>query len=334
MVVSILLLLLFLPFLILGGGIALAWKKQRRRVLRWTGIGYLIVALFSLLGVGPFWLARFMSRAGSRAPDLKLKDTPADSGVPYENIQFQARDGIVLSGWFIPPSRHNVIVVLSHGLFRTRVEMLSRAVGLAKAGFGVLLYDSRNHGTSGKATVSLGYYEAQDILGAIDVVRQRLQIPTHRPQLVLMGVSMGAVATLQAAAQTRDYSALVLDSPFSSVRQTVIDHAWLFFRMPRFVFPPLFIFWFQKFAGIDVDWVNSHESLQRIQPVPLLMIASEGDQRMSPQITRDLFNEAKSPVKHIHVFGKDVGHGAAARLHPQEYLDILVGFLNNSLALD
>jgi len=89
---------------------------------------------------------------------MRLKDTPADSGVPFESVQFQAADGVTLSGWWIAPTQKNVVVLLSHGLFRNRVEMLSRAVALAKAGYGALLYDSRNHGTSQKSVVSLGFY--------------------------------------------------------------------------------------------------------------------------------------------------------------------------------
>lgn len=319
------------PFLLIGGSLALFWKTRRRAILRWSCIGYLIALPVLLLGVAPFLMARFVSRAGTRPPDRLLKETPADFAVPYENVRFQARDGIQLSGWLIPPSEKKTIVILTHGLFRTRVEMLSRAVPLAKAGYGALLYDSRNHGASGKAIVSLGFYESRDILGAIDYLQHRFRESDSPPKLVLMGVSMGAVATLQAAAQTRHYSALVLDSPFSSIRQTIIDHSWLFFGLPRFTFPPLFLFWFQRFTGFDSGQVNTHESIARIQPVPLLMIASEGDRRIRPEVARRLLAEARSPIKRIKVFGKDTGHGAAARLHPEEYGKLLVDFLDAAL---
>jgi pimeloyl-ACP methyl ester carboxylesterase len=322
---------LFVPFLLIGGGLALFWKTRRRAILRKAGLFYLLTVPLVLLGVIPFLMARFVSHAGSRPPDLRLKDTPADANITYQNIEFLAPDGLRLSGWFIPPSQKKVVVIFTHGLFRTRVEMLSRAVAVANAGYGALLYDSRNHGASQKAIVSLGFYEAQDVIGAMGYVRHRYQTAPEVPKLVLMGVSMGAVATLRAAAQTNEYAALVLDSPFSSIRQTVIDHSWLFFTMPRFLFPPLFLFWFERFAGFNVDQVNTHEAISRIQPVPLLVMASEGDRRMRPEVARELFGEARSPVKRIEVFGKDVGHGAAARLHPHEYSALLVGFLDETV---
>jgi len=321
-----------LLFAVLGGGLALFWKSKRRKILRRTGIAYLLVVPIILLGVGPFWMARFVTRAGTRPPDMRLKDTPSDSGVPFETVQFQATDGVTLSGWWIAPTQKNVVVLLSHGLFRNRVEMLSRAVALAKAGYGALLYDSRNHGTSQKGVVSLGFYEAQDVLGGMAYIRSRSGSSASAPaRIVLMGVSMGAVATLRAASESSGYAALILDSPFASIRETIADHAWLFFKLPRFTFPPFFLFWFQRFAGFDVDEVDSHEAMARVQPVPLLMISSQGDRRMRAEVARQLFEESRSPVKKIEVFGQDAGHGAAARLHPEQYAAVMISFLDKAL---
>lgn len=328
----ILLSLLVLMFLLVVVWLVFLWKSKRRgRFLLRTVFGVLVAVLFLLLGVAPLLMARLVTRAGTRPPDLRLKDTPVDSGVAYEDVQFEAADGLKLSGWWIAPGKRKSVVLLTHGLFRTRVEMLSRAVALAKAGYGALLYDARNHGASGKAVVSLGFFESQDVIGGMRYIQRRCGTSGVPPRVVLMGVSMGAVSTLRAAGETQGYAALILESPFSSIRETIVDHAWLFFRMPRFTFPPLFLFWLQWFGGFDVDQVNSHTSMARVQPVPLLVLASEGDQRMRPEVARQLFQESPSPAKRIEVFGKDVGHGAAARLYPNEYAATLIGFLDQAL---
>jgi pimeloyl-ACP methyl ester carboxylesterase len=204
-------------------------------------------------------------------------------------------------------------------------------MALAREGYGALLYDSRSHGASEKAVVSLGFYEKNDVLGAIQFIRRRYQDAGGQPRIVLMGVSMGAVATLEAAAETKDYSALILDSPFSSLKDTVIDHSWLFLKMPRNIFPPLFLFWFSRFAKFDPDRVNSHKALQRVQPVPLLIIASEGDARIGPAVAKTLYAESASPLKKIKIFGKEVTHGAAARIHPAAYNSLVSDFLVNAL---
>ncbi len=331
MVTAVLLGLLFLPFLLCGGGAALLWKRRRRSILRWSLISYLILAFLITFVVGPPLMAWVLIHAGTRPPDRQLKDSPAEYHVQFEDVVFDATDHVRLSGWFIPPTGRKVIIICSHGLFRNRIEVLPRIMTLAKAGYGALLYDSRSHGASDKAIVSLGYYEKNDVLGAIQYVEQRYQDSAEKPKIVLMGVSMGAVATLEAAAQTKDYSALILDSPFSSLKDTVIDHSWLLLKMPRYLFPPIFLFWFQKFANFDPSQVDSHKALQLIQPVPILFITSEGDFRIRAGVAEALYAEARSPMKKLEVFGREVPHGAAARIHPHAYAHVVLSFLDKAL---
>ncbi len=322
--------ILFIPFALVGG-LALFWKSKRRLILRWTLFSYLGAIPIFFLVVGPYAMARILTHAGSRPLDLRLRETPADYGVNFESIAFESRDGLHLNGWWIPPTTKDGVLICTHGLFRTRVEMLSRAIVAAKSGYGVLLYDSRSHGKSEKGVVSLGCHEASDVLGAIQYVHNRYE-GHPAPKLVLMGISMGAVTTLLAAAQSSDYVAIVVDSPFSSIEETVVDHTWLFFKLPRYPFTPLFLYWFSKFSGCDPRLTDSHLALKHLLPVPMLFIGSEGDRRIGPDVARHLYQESDSPSKHIKIFGKDVGHGAAYRLHPDDYAAVLVDFLDHTLA--
>ncbi len=331
MITLVLLGLLFMPFLFIGGGLAIFWKRKRRAIIRWSGITYLFAVGLLLFVVGPYLTAWALTHAGTRGPDQALKETPADYGVTYEDIVFEAHDALRLSGWFIPPARKNGIILYTHGLFRNRVEMLSRAMAACKAGYGALLYDSRSHGASDKGLVSLGYYERNDVLGAIDYVQHRYQHAPEQPKIVLMGISMGAIATLEAAAESRSYSALVLDSPFSNLRDTIVDHSWLLLKMPRYLFSSLFLFWFEKITGFDAGRVNAHEALQRSLPVPILIIASEGDARIRPDVARSLYQEARSRVRKLKIFGKEVTHGSAARRHPDAYAELFISFLDTAL---
>ncbi len=331
MVTLVLLGLVVLLSAIFGGVAALIWKTHWGAILHWSVISCLSLVVLIIFVIGPPLAAWSLIHSGTRPPDRMLKDSPADYRVQYEDVVFEARDNVRLSGWFIPTNGRNAVVICSHGLFRNRVEMLPRSISLARAGYGVLLYDSRSHGASDKAMVSLGYYEKNDVLGAIQFVRRRYQDAVDQPDIVLMGVSMGAVASLEAAAETRDYSALILDSPFSSLKDTVIDHSWLFLKLPRYSFPPVFLFWFQQMAGFDPSQVDSHKALQRIQPVPILIIASEGDARIRPGVAQSLLDEARSRVKKLEIFGKDVTHGSAARIHLAAYSSLVLNFLDSAL---
>ncbi len=334
MITLILLALLLIPCAVVGGGVAIFLKTKRRSILRWSAISYVILVLVVVFGIGPFLLAFSVIHAGSRPMDRQLKDTPAEYQVPYEDVVFESRDSLRLSGWFIPPQNQKAILIGTHGLFRNRVELLPRTMPLALAGYGALLYDSRSHGSSQKGIVSLGYYERNDVLGAIQYIRRRYQDAAEQPKIVLMGVSMGAVADLEAAAETRDYSALILDSPFLSLRDTVARHAWLFFKLPRYPFTPLFLFWFERKAGFDPDRLEIRKIVARIAPVPTLIIASEGDRRVGSEAARVIYELSASPMKELKIFGKDVSHGAAARLHPEQYVALLKSFLAAALEHD
>jgi pimeloyl-ACP methyl ester carboxylesterase len=331
MATLILLALLLLPVALVGGGLALFLKRLRRPILRWSAIGYLILVAVFLLGAGPYLAAFSLIHAGTRPMDLRLKATPADFKVPYEDVVFYSSDTVRLSGWFVPPRGMTTIIICTHGLFRNRVEVLPRVMSLAQAGYGALLYDSRSHGSSGKAKVSLGYFERYDVLGAIQYVRRRYQDALEQPQIVLLGVSMGAVAVLEAAEETKDYSAVILDSPFSTLRETAVRHSWLFFKMPRYPFPSLVMFWFERLSGFNPDRVDARSAIRHMEPVPTLIIASEGDVRMGPGVARELFEACRAPVKKLEIFGKDVPHGAADRLHPEDYSKLLKEFLEKAL---
>ena len=62
-----------------------------------------------------------------------------------------------------------------------------------------------------------------------------------------------------------------------------------------------------------------------------MIIDSEGDRRMGPGVAQALYAEAPSPMKKLEIFGMDVSHGAAARIHPQAYSGLLLNFLDEAL---
>jgi uncharacterized protein len=96
--------------------------------------------------------------------------SPSDQGLDYEDVTFPARDGVPLEGWFIPAAGSENLVILNHPMGFTRSGMPThlepwRSVWAASgngfevdfvpdyrilhdAGYHVLTYDLRNHGSS------------------------------------------------------------------------------------------------------------------------------------------------------------------------------------------
>ncbi len=105
-------------------------------------------------------------------------------------------DGLTLAGrrW-LTDGEPAAAVVIVHGFTSSsecpKVEALGEA--LYADGFEVVTYDARGHGQSaGEST--LGDHEQHDVAAAVALAR------TRTPRVILVGASMGAIATLRYAA--------------------------------------------------------------------------------------------------------------------------------------
>jgi fermentation-respiration switch protein FrsA (DUF1100 family) len=98
-------------------------------------------------------------------------------GLAYEEVSFQSRDGLELSGWYMP-SANGADVILSHGFSANRLSMIPFARVLNEHGYGVLLYDLRAWAQQGNLC-TWGWLESNDLLGALDylIKRQKCRCP-------------------------------------------------------------------------------------------------------------------------------------------------------------
>lgn len=149
----------------------------------------------------------------SQPPRLPVLRTPDEVGLDFEEVSFDAEDGVTVSGWFMPGSSGHVIVTnhFSPGNkygFAGHMEGLDFAGGfevnflprykaLVDAGYSVFAYDLRGHGGSsdGEGGISgVGYYEWQEVLAALAYVRSR----SDTKAISLYTMCMGANATMNA----------------------------------------------------------------------------------------------------------------------------------------
>ena len=215
----------------LGGG--LVWLAARALRIRSAGWKIFKGTLFSLLLflpvfvllITPVLLSYWVSGFGTRPPERRLTDTPVDYGSDFIDVEFPSRDGLMLRGWLMKGEEAKATLIFGHGLFRSRREGLERGSALNKKGFSVLLFDLRNHGESDLKSTSLGFLERLDVLGAYDFLKEK----RGRRRFVLLGVSMGAVAVIHAAGDfQQDLEAIIADSPFQSLNETVAHHVGMF----------------------------------------------------------------------------------------------------------
>lgn len=156
----------------------------------------------------------FLSRTVIHLDRQPLPKTPKDYGMDFQNIQFKAKDGVNLKGWFIP-SKLNKLIVLTHvggltkygsttafssfsKLYNNEIEFLKIAQQLNNKGYNVLMFDFRNHGESdpspnaGKAGIGLEEY--QDVVAVMDFVKNNESLKNF--SLAFVSFCMGANSTI------------------------------------------------------------------------------------------------------------------------------------------
>ena len=247
---------------------------------------------------------------------------PEDVGLRVENVEFKAQDGITLRGWWTAGKPGLPVIIFCHGLNRSRLELLERAGEANKRGYGVLLFDLRNHGESDRAYTSLGILEAQDVAAASKLVRMKAP---DAPQ-ILWGVSMGAATALLAVRDYGGFAGVISDSSFPSFRETIEHHVRLIFHIPAFPVANLMVWITGKRLRIDPDSGNVEQAIRSFGNVPVLFIAGGADRRMSPGVAMRLYDANQSPLKQILVV-PGASHGEAFSADRKLYLDTVFQFL-------
>jgi pimeloyl-ACP methyl ester carboxylesterase len=284
---------------------------------RWLiGLGLVLVVgtLGFVFGFVPYFLAGLFTVRTFQMPDKENEGlTPATFDIRYEDVSFPARDGVPLSGWWVPAPDAKGTVILVHGLNRSRIEMVRKVPFLYRLGWNSLLFDLRRHGKSGGTLRSLGFHERSDVLGALDLAEHRGSSP-----VVAWGVSFGAAASVLAAAEEPRISAVVCDSSYRSLRDTARHHLALFRRFAWWLrFVPVWptadeaVFWMGRRGDFDPDALDVEAAARRLGDRPTLFVAGSGDERMPPYIAFDLKAAAGPRARVLVVPGQ--GHGHAYR---------------------
>jgi pimeloyl-ACP methyl ester carboxylesterase len=304
--------------------------RRLRRILKRVALTLIVLVLVLVFGVFPYLIAVMVTNASTRPMDRQLTETPLTLNAEFRDVEFQTSDGVKISGWLMPSTGKRATIVYSHGLFRSRRELLSRAVDLWKLGYGALLYDSRNHGESGPAKVSLGYFERLDAEAAVRFLREEIRT---EDKIVLFGISMGAAAALLAAAETPDVAAVISDSSFLSFEDTTDHHAKLLLRVTSFPLANELRFFFERRAGFDGDKLDPLAAVRQIGDRPVMFIAGALDKRMPPHIAQTLHDASPSLKKDLLIIeGPETSiHGHGYQAAPSLYVERVARFLESSL---
>jgi pimeloyl-ACP methyl ester carboxylesterase len=205
-----------------------------------------------------------------------------------------ASGDLKLRAWIADGEPERAAAVVVHGLGDSLDSYVEVGDFLNRRGHSVLLIDLRGHGGSEGRLTTLGGREREDVRAALRRLRGRDQA---KEGFVLLGVSMGAVAVIRAAAVEKDVRAVIAEAPYDSYRSTVAHHARLFYHVPEW-FPllPAAIRVAEWRAGFDADDVDA-VAAARMMRAPLLLIVDGADPRMPETIVRRVYDAHPGPKR-------------------------------------
>jgi pimeloyl-ACP methyl ester carboxylesterase len=283
-------------------------------------VGLLSVAIFGYVAV-----CYLLSRTVIYLDRQPLPKTPKDYGMDFQSIEFKAADGVNIKGWLIPAKSNKLIVITHVGgltkygstqqfssfskLYNEEIEFLKIAGHLHNEGYGVLMFDFRNHGESdpspngGKAGIGLEEY--QDVVAAMDYIQRNESLKDK--EVGFVSFCMGANSTIIAMSKQPDsfgnVKCLVAVQPIS---MEVFVRNYLRSRMTRFgatlLFPliKLFVNLQSKYLLQDMSPARFVRDLK----VPTLYVQTRNDPWTELSDIRGFYENTPTEKEFFWIEGK------------------------------
>jgi uncharacterized protein len=302
------------------------------RILR-IALGAIVVAALA------FWLLYIPSQV-AKAVRHPLETTPASAGLAYEDASFPAHgDGLTIRAWWMPAAAPRAVLVWVHGANANRRDLHARGLEIAKflvgRGISVLAPDLRNHGVSDGTSnerLTMGYDEANDVIGAVDYATRRAPgLPVY-----LMGVSMGGATVLYAAARDPRVKKLVVFDPVLDAHATTLDGLYAILGWPKWSLVP--VRWSaETFFPGDPGHHNALDVAEKLDR-PVLAVIDDKDPvcppayayalaKANPHVTLWVAHDPDAGDPAMAQSGRWGAHAAAYRLRPREMEAALTRFL-------
>lgn len=253
----------------------------------------------------------------------------------FQEMTFYGKDtDLPLSGWYFAARGSDKTVILAHSYGGNRLQFKEQTFNMVKAfldqEYNVFSFDFRNSGKSAGDKTTLGYYEKEDLLGAVAKAKALGSRKT-----VLLGFSMGATASILAASESGDVSAVVADSPYSSLESFLgLNLAAWGGSLPPIPFNKTVGLSIQALAGIDIDRVSPVKAVEYLAPRPLLIIRGRDDTVTPSEDVNEIYSlysgveGARAELWQVD----GAGHLEAYTKAPADYMDRVLTFLREGLS--
>ena len=300
-------------------------SKPRRLVRRvlWALLALIVVAAGIILGI-----SGYAASSLTKFERVPIESNPTDFELEYVDVSFPSRDGLMLCGWWLEVGDDNPIIVVVHGSGDNRAHPAERMLGIAKDlvsyGYNVLMFDMRGHGESEGKHISAGYYERNDVLGAIDYIRQS----GIESKIGILGFSMGAATSLMAAAESEEINAVVADCAYADIVSIIESEFANRSNLPKF-FMPIILSMTRNIYDIDFTAIKPEEAVKEIS-VPVFIIHGGQDEMIPVQHAYRLKEASQNLDSKLWIV-PEAQHANSYLVRPAEYKEQVISFFDEVL---
>jgi len=239
-------------------------------------------------------------------PDRRVRFTPADLGMAFEDVRLTTVDGVVVAAWWIPAPNGRGALIFCHGNAGNVGDRVGKLRLFHDLGLSVLAFDYRGYGASEGTPSEEG--TARDMDAAVAHLREARGVALDRT--VLYGESLGGAVAIEAAVRFPP-AALVAESTFTSARDMARRH---------YPFVPA------RFVRVGYD------SLSRVGRLacPKLILHGPGDTIVPFEMGEALFRAASEPKRLATLVGD---HNSGGILESPDACQTLAEFLDAALGV-
>jgi cephalosporin-C deacetylase-like acetyl esterase len=285
---------------------------------------FFIVFLFLLLFAGIVGYSWYRLHKAIHIHATGGDKIPSDFDMSYDTVSFTTKDGIAISGWYIPAKNPKAIVILSHGrVLRNSGKslMLPLAKDLHANNYSILLFDMRGTGESKGNSIDFGSKQWQDVVSAYRYV-ESLTVG-QKVKIGFLGISQGGVASIIAAGKEKIGDFIIAVTPFAT-------HSSLFaYQVAKEkVFPKFLFRWALQVAanielGLGYELYNARNFISQIKS-PIFLISGKKDQVVNPKDPWVLYESAHNPKDYWEA---STGHDVYGE-KKEECIDKILHFLS------
>lgn len=299
---------------------------MKKNMKKWLKLGLVILLIVIMIFLG---ISAYLGCSMTRAERVSIEGNPGQYGLTYKDVAFMSVDeDLTLRGWYLPVQNGGQIIIMVHGDGSNRADssigILDIASRLVENGYAVLTFDLRGHGESDGNMKSAGYYEKNDLTGAVEYVKS-----LGFEDIGVIGYSMGAGTALLTAAENVEIDALVVDSGFADLKDVMEPEFSKRTKFPRFFLKPLLIM-VRIIYGVDFTTIKPVESVSDIAPRPIFFIHGELDDIFSVEHAERLLEASNNTQNQLWI-ASQAEHVMAYRKYPEEYMRRVIEFFNSTL---